>query len=112
MDYQFKPIDEPHLLFFDKKSMNNLLIAAGFVNVELSYFGEEIDKLPASFFKRKWMALRSKLIGFGLVWPFARQLSSVGSVLSPLESAVIAPFKAHTQTDKPAWWLRAIAQKG
>jgi SAM-dependent methyltransferase len=110
-DYQYKPIDEPHLLFFDKKSMHHLLTEAGFVDVELGYFGEEVDKLPASFVKTIWMALRSKLIGFGLVWPFAIQLGALGSLLTPLEFAAVVPFKAHIESNKPARWLRAVAQK-
>ena len=112
LDYQHKPIDEPHLLFFDKKSMQHLLITAGFENIELGYFGQEIDKLQStSGFKAKWMALRSRLIGVGVVWPFARQRDGMETLINPLERAAIAPFKAHIESSKPAWWLRAVAQK-
>ncbi len=112
LDYQHKPSDEPHLLFFDKKSMQHLLISAGFVNIELGYFGQEIDKLQStSAFKSKWMVLRSRLIRVGVVWPFARQRNGMETLTNPLERAAVAPFKAHIESFKPAWWLRAVAQK-
>ncbi len=110
-DYQYKPADEPHLLFFDKKSMHYLLVAAGFVNIEIGYFGEEIDKLPGSSIKVKWMALRSRLISIGLVWPFSRELGALGLPLTSLEFAAVKPFKAHIESNKPARWLRVVAQK-
>ena len=112
LDYKHKPMDEPHLLFFDKKSMQHLLIATGFENIKLSYFGQEINKLQsASTLKAIWMGLRSKLIGVGVVWPFARQRDGMEMLLNPLERAVISPYKAHIESHKPAWWLRAVAQK-
>jgi SAM-dependent methyltransferase len=112
LDYKHKPADEPHLLFFDKKSMHRLLIESGFENIELSYFGREIDELQsASTLKAILLALRSRLIGVGVVWPFARQRDGMEALLNPLERAAIAPFKAHIESHKPAWWLRAVAQK-
>ena len=39
-----RPIDEPHLLFFDKISMRHLLMATGFIDIKLDYVGQEIDE--------------------------------------------------------------------
>lgn len=112
MDYQHKLHDEPHLLFFDKKSMNQLLEATGFENIELAYFGQEIDDLKAmSIFKTKWEVLRSRLLRLGVLWPFASKKAGMESLQDPLERAAVAPFKAHIEASKPAWWLRAVAQK-
>jgi len=112
LDYQHKSTDEPHLLFFEKKSMQHLLLAAGFENIELGYFGQEIDKLrSASVLRGILIALRSKLIGLGVVWPFARHGNGIDALLNPIERAAIAPFKAHIESHNPAWWLRAVAQK-
>jgi SAM-dependent methyltransferase len=112
LDYQHKSTDEPHLLFFEKKSMEHLLFAAGFENIELGYFGQQIDKLrSASVLRRILMALRSKLIGLGVIWPFVRHGNGIDALLNPIEQAAIEPFKAHVESHNPAWWLRAVAQK-
>ena len=111
-DWEHKKIDEPHLLFFDKKPMLYLLNELGFENIQLSYHGKEIEKLRSnSLFDRILMVIRSKFLSFGLIWPFAKNRIGMESIENPLERAVIAPFKAHLESAKPAWWLRAIATK-
>jgi SAM-dependent methyltransferase len=112
MDFEHKPIDEPHLLFFDKKPMQYLLYASGFDHIELAYFGQEIDSLRStSRFKKTWRALRSRMIGRGLIKPFSSKCLGMEALSNPLERAIVAPFKAHCESSKPAWWLRAIAIK-
>lgn len=111
-DWEHKPIDEPHLLFFDKGSMQHLLRHLGFEDIQVSYHGQEIKQLrSASVWRSKLMALRSKLITLGLVAPFARIRPGMEALNDPLERAAVAPFQAHRETQKPAWWLRAIARK-
>jgi len=113
LDYQHKALDEPHLLFFDKQPLLHLLRRLGFENIEVSYHGEEIDRLrSAPRWRSRWIALRSKLIGLGWVAPFARSRSGMESLRDPLERAAVAPFKAHRESQRPAWWLRAVARKG
>lgn len=112
LDFKHKLIDEPHLLFFDKKPMQHLLSTAGFVDVKVAYFGQEIEGLRStSAFQRAWLALRSRLIGHGLIAPFAWNRRGMETLGSPIERAVVAPFKAHCESLKPAWWLRAVARK-
>jgi SAM-dependent methyltransferase len=112
-DWEHKPIDEPHLLFFDKSPMQHLLKHLGFEDLQMSYHGQEIEQLrSAPVWRTKLMALRSKLITLGLVAPFARIRPGMEALSDPLERAAVAPFKAHRETQKPAWWLRAIARKG
>jgi SAM-dependent methyltransferase len=111
-DYLHKSIDEPHLLFFDKKPMGRLLEVSGFEDIELGYFGQEIDGLRmASVFRAKWMSLRSRLIDKGVIWPFSRNRDGMAILTDPMERAAVAPFKAHRETSAPAWWLRAMARK-
>lgn len=112
-DWEHKPIDEPHLLFFEKGSMMHLLRYLGFQGIQVSYHGQEIDRLrSASVWRSKFMSLRSKLIALGLVAPFGRIRPGMEALIDPLERAAVAPFRAHVETQKPAWWLRAIARKG
>jgi len=112
-DWEHKPIDEPHLLFFDKGPMNHLLGKLGFEDIQLGYYGQEIEQLRSpSFLRNKLLALRSRLIAVGLIAPFARLRPGMEVLTDPLERAAVAPFKAHRETQEPAWWLRAIARKG
>jgi SAM-dependent methyltransferase len=112
-DWEHKPIYEPHLLFFDKGPMHHLLSKLGFDDIQVSYHGQEIYRLrSASVWRSRLMVLRSKLIALGLIAPFARIRPGMEALTDPLERAAVAPFKAHRETQKPAWWLRAVARKG
>jgi len=110
-DWEHKTLDEPHLLFFDKKSMQHLLERIGFEKIQLSYHGQSIEKLRRpSRLARLWSAIRGILIARGVVAPFGRSESGLESH-NPLERAAVRPFQAHIQSDNPSWWLRAIACK-
>jgi SAM-dependent methyltransferase len=111
-DWEHKPLDEPHLLFFDKEPMRHLLDKLGFRSIEVNYYGQEIERLRAnSKWHGKLMGLRSKLISMGLRFPFSRQRPGMEILGDPLERAAVAPFNAHVETTRPAWWLRAVAIK-
>ena len=111
-DWEHKNQDEPHLLFFDKEPMLYMLEKSGFENIQINYYGQEIDKLRSnSFLENKLKAIRSKLISLGLIRPFSQRHQGMELLDDPLERAVIAPFKAHCESSRPAWWLRAIATK-
>jgi SAM-dependent methyltransferase len=112
LDFKHKSIDEPHLLFFDKAPMQFLLNSMGCDDIQLSYFGQEIDALRSrSALYKAWMRLRSGLIRRGLFTPFAFKRSGMEELTSPMERAVVAPYMAHCESLSPAWWLRALAQK-
>ncbi len=112
MDWDYKPMDEPHLLFFDKHPMRLLLEKLGFSDIEVSYHGQEIEAMKnESSFKKILKVLRSKLIAMGIVKPFALGTEGLEFLDNSLERAAVAPFKAHLQSEKPSWWLRAVAIK-
>jgi SAM-dependent methyltransferase len=111
-DWEHKSIDEPHLLFFDKAPMHRLLSTSGFENIRIDYFGPEIERLRSfGTLRGAWGALRSKLISSGLVAPFSAVRPGMETLADPLERAAVAPFQAHRESLKPAWWLRAMVQK-
>lgn len=112
-DWEHKPFDEPHLLFFTKEPMNLLLEKCDFHKIQLNYFGETIQRLKnKSAFVKKFRSVRSRLIRFVF---FQRLFSSrkpgMEALHNGLERAVLAPFKAHEESKEPAWWLRAISIK-
>ena len=111
-DWQHKELDEPHLLFFDKKPMKLLLNQVGFEGIEVNYYGESIESLKArSFLDKVFIMIRSKLIDLGFhqlfAYPFPRSLAN----LTSLERAASRHAMAHLESKKPAWWLRAISIK-
>jgi len=111
-DYLHKSLIEPHLLFFDKDSMNYLLKELLFTEIQLSYHGEKIEDLKRrSFGKKLYRQLRYRLIAMGFVKPFARREAGMELITNPLEKAVIVPYMAHKESKIPAWWLRSIARK-
>lgn len=112
-DWEHKPEDEPHLLFFEKKSMMALLTSLGFKNIQLSYHGQTIEKLKAgpsgpTFFQK----LGIKLMNRGFTKLASLFYTGTRKNLSPLEMVAIDPYKPQVETEEPAWWLRAVAMKG
>lgn len=111
-DWEYKSQDEPHLLFFDKTPMARLLDELRFENVELTYHGEEIERLRSpSLATRVLGAVRSRLLARGVIAPFAHAAPGLEVLEDPLQRAAVAPFEAHREQSRPAWWLRAVAQK-
>ena len=111
-DWQHKPEDEPHLLFFHKKPMMQLMKSLGFKNIQVSYHGQTIQELKAKPYKFNLVSrFYSKIIQIGLFWFPALYYREGKSYLSTLEQEVMLPFKAHKTSVKPAWWLRVMAQK-
>lgn len=111
-DWDYKPLDEPHLLFFDKNSMKLLLEKMGFTDIEVTYHGQEIEAMKnESFFSKKIKGLRSRLIRMGIVAPFSLTKKGMEFIENPLERAAVAQFEAHLESENPSWWLRAVAIK-
>lgn len=111
-DWEHKALDEPHVLFFDKSPMQQLLTRLGFADIEVSYYGRPISELSLeSWLHTKLRAIRGKLISWGVVAPFSRKAPGLEPLDSPLERAMVAPFYAHLESAEPAWWLRAVARK-
>jgi SAM-dependent methyltransferase len=108
MDFLHKDFDEPHLLFFDKKSLETLLGSVNFKLITTSYHGVPLKNLM----------VKSKLIKLlGLVFSeFKRRSLDFfngdnfdGLTVDELQ-ATFKFYPAKTQLKK-AWWLRAVAFK-
>jgi hypothetical protein len=111
-DWKHKMLDEPHVLFFEKKSMELLLARLGFKDIQVNYYGQSIRSLCSrSWFSNKLIAIRGKLIGLGLVSPFSSMTAGLEPLSCPIERAMVKPFLAHHESDEPAWWLRVVARK-
>jgi ubiquinone/menaquinone biosynthesis C-methylase UbiE len=112
-DWQHKPEDEPHLLFFNKKPMQQFMESLGFINIQLSYHGKSIEELKNGKTKRSLiMRLYDALIKKGRYRLASYLYNGESRHLNYIEKAVIFPFNAHSTSSEPAWWLRVVAQKG
>lgn len=110
MDCEHKSIDEPHLLFFDKKSMIKL---SGILNLDimlLGYYGTKIKDLKNPFLKfiKK---LREKLFykNINFYHPQKRKLKKMLS--SSFEVNLLINYSPHIEQNEPSRWLRAIFKK-
>jgi SAM-dependent methyltransferase len=80
LDWQHKSQDEPHLLFFEKKSMNTLLTSVGFSNIQLSYHGKTIESVKKkSVSQFVWSKIRLKLLQAGLKKHFLFSIPATGN---------------------------------
>ena len=112
-DYEHKKFIEPHLLFFDKEPLRQLLANTGFADIRLSYHGNTIRDLKQgeSLFQRILNKIKNALLVRGVYFPFSIKETGLEFFSDPLERAVIKPFKAHIEQDAESWWLRALAIK-
>ena len=73
-DWKHKQIDEPHLLFFEKKSIKFLLSKLNFLQIKLTYVGKKIYLLREPSLIRSFIIrVKTKLIYLGIIWPFSRK---------------------------------------
>ena len=106
-DWDHKKIDEPHLLFFDKKPMLMLLEKLNVYPIKISYSG-----IPIEILKNKKLFFLKKIgnylrrVGINLYHPERKYLKDI--LLNNLEANAILNFDAHKEQKVPSWWLRTI----
>ena len=112
-DFEHKPLDEPHVQFFDKAPMRRLLERLAFTDIQLTYHGQRIDTLkPGHLWERAARVLRHQLLTMGFSAPFSVMEPGLEPITDSFERAVVKPFLAHLEQPVPSWWLRAVAVKG
>jgi len=105
-DFIFKNIDEPHLLFFNRKSMARLMVKLGFKKVRISYHGRTQKELISNNrFKSLLDRLRLKILDLR----FNNKLRE--KRIASIESAVSKMYKLNSCSDTPSCWLRVLATK-
>ena len=110
LDYLFKKYDEPHLLFFDKSSMDILMTKLNLKLVKIGYFGIKHkilkQKIPI-FFKR----LRRFLWRMGIIYYHPQKKALYNLLKNKLQTEAIITFDAHVENSDHAWWLRVFSKK-
>ena len=110
MDWKHKTIDEPHLLFFDKKPMDMLLKKVKLTKLKISYYGIPHNHLKnpiRKFFK----GLRGFLWKKGISYHHPEKQSIKAIVMNDIQTEALLNFDAHKEHIEPSWWLRVLAKK-
>ena len=110
MDWKHKALDEPHLLFFDKKPMEILLQRLKLTQLKIAYYGiphKHLINPLRQFLKR----LRGFLWRKGVAYyhPERQHINAV--VNDDLQTQALLNFDAHKECSDPAWWLRVLSKK-
>lgn len=108
MDFLHKDFDEPHLLFFDKKSLKTLLENVNFKLITTSYHGVPLNNLMV---KSKFIKLlRLVFLGFKRRYLHFLNRDNFDGLTGDELKATFKFYPAKTQLEK-SWWLRAVAFK-
>ena len=108
-DFEYKPVFDAHVLFFDKPSMGRLLAEVGLAGIRLSYHGESIDQLrrqlsPIGRIRRRLSGLLSRSFP-------ARRTAPRSDVDGQALRDQVEFFQPHLECEKPSRWLRVLAEK-
>jgi 2-polyprenyl-3-methyl-5-hydroxy-6-metoxy-1,4-benzoquinol methylase len=109
-DWKFKELDEPHLLFFDKKPMLYLLNEQlNHRNIQISYHGNEINNILK---KSNFRFLRKIIFKFKMVFKIVNWvILDDKKYLTFNEYLMISDFKPQMTNKSESWWLRSISIK-
>lgn len=110
MDWKHKALDETHLLFFDKKSMEVLLQRLKLTQLKIAYYGiphQHLTNPIRQFFKRLRGFLWRK--GINYYHPERQQINAI--VKNDIQAQALLNFDAHKEHSSPAWWLRVLSKK-
>jgi len=113
LDYLYKKTHEPHLFFYEKKTLQNI-IEKNCLNLgTIDYYGLSIEKsINAPFFKSFKYLITNLFLKLNLpqIPFFFRKNKRDYDFLDNYDSIMGSLFEMNYKKDHPAWWLRAIAK--
>jgi|GEM_PF-1113929 len=114
-DHEFKRINEPHLLFFDKPAMRELLGKVNLTDIELTYHGQDLRQLRRESYVWHRLLRRLRNAIPALDSPIAvsppRGGPALEAIPDPALQDAVRGHEAHLTKECPSWWLRALARK-
>lgn len=109
-DWDHKELDEPHLLFFDKKSFYQLFKKLNIEKVFIGYFGTKIKHLKSPIFKIiNGFKQRLFYRDINIYNPERKKLNKI--LNSKIETNAVINFSPHIEQNEPSWWIRTIVKK-
>lgn len=111
LDYTYKNIHEPHIFFFDRNTIKDILIKNKFKIVDISYYGLPInfDK-KKNFFKSFKYIITKLILKFNLIDFFYDFKKKNYTIDIKREIILSRLFDMNIKRKKPAWWLRVMAK--
>lgn len=109
-DWRYKEVDEPHLLFFNKMSLEYLISKSGLEIERISYCGQQIDQSPFSLVTGLVIRGVTKLLleSYKFIGPNRlngkRALGWIGEVM-------MLQTRAGRYSESECHWIRIIARK-
>ena len=112
LDYAYKPIHEPHVMFFSKPALEFTIGAAGFDDMCVTYHGDTIADIRRFDLVRRIFVKLSLVTGLPIslfVGPSKLVIEQFN--LGPLETLAVVQTRPYARQDSQARWLRAVAVK-
>ena len=113
LDYLFKKTHEPHLFFYEKKSLQDILEKNFFILNKIDYYGLSIGKLANIFFFRSFKYLITNLflkLNLHQILLLFQKKKKNYDFLDDYDSIMGNLFEMNSKKNHPSWWLRVIAK--
>ena len=112
LDCHYKTVFDPHLQFFEKKTLFKCLSDAGFVNCKLSYHGDKVKSLRLYQLCKKIIVKFYRILGLRLFWLFKKSMPCRELYgLTEDEATAVYVTCPHLEHKRHSRWLRAFAVK-
>lgn len=112
LDYIFKKVDEPHLLFFNTNSLSTLLMQNSFQDIQISFCGPKVDESKFHLFIRDLVQRVLEIIyeiRFGFIFKYI--FFTKGKHYTIEEIITILPYGFLKSKKSESWWMRSICRK-
>lgn len=112
LDFMYKKIHEPHMLFFSRKALANCAKRAGFKEIQLTYHGDKISKIRRYSLVRRILVKLSRMMNLTLTIGFGPSDDIIARYnLTGQQALAVAQTRPFAMQEKPSRWLRMIARK-
>ena len=113
LDYLYKDIVEPHVFFYDKKSLSILLTKNNFTHHQIFYYGKKISDMQSKplnkQFKYKFLTFLLKLNITFLI--NLKEENKYNFLNNKYEKIVADMYEMNSENEQPSWWMRALVIK-
>lgn len=112
LDFLYKNVHEPHMLFFSREALANCAKKAGFSNLRLTYHGDRISQIRLFDLLRRILIKLSRITNLPLTIGFSPNDDIVKLYgLTTNQALAVAQTRPFVTQDVPSRWLRMVARK-
>ena len=113
LDYLYKDLVEPHIFFYDKKSLSNLLSINDFNKHNIFYFGKKIEEMKNKNLNKQFkFKFTNLLLKLNLDFLINCKNEHEYTFLKNKNEKIIANmYEMNSAKNEPSWWIRALAIK-